>query len=174
MRALLRSVGLAVAIGLSGAPVLAAQPDWDRASNIKDAAERLATLHRTQGTTGVVKFLAACYRTHTLSSTFSQGLESCMAQDFMHTQVLAMIYSKVPVEDRVKHKAPSPEAIAGAMNERFEQARAQYHLTGAELDEFKQMIEKAGMPVFLKAVFDKGADGGKDKGAAKPKIEKSP
>jgi hypothetical protein len=173
MKAATKSLAMLAALicGLSAA--LAAKPDWDRPANIKDAAERLALLHRTQGSPGVVKFLSACYRTHTLASAFSQGLESCMAQDFMHTQVLAMIYSKVPADVRAKQKAPSPEAISGAMDERFEQAKAQYHLSDEELIDFKKLIEKDGMPVFLKAVFTKAGEGD-GKGSAKPKIDRTP
>ena len=56
----------------------------------------LRLLHKREGSPGVLKFLDACYRTQLLASEFSQGLESCMAQDYMHTQVLAMVYSRIP------------------------------------------------------------------------------
>ena len=53
----------------------AAKEAWDHVANIKDAATRLALLHRREGSPGVLKFLDACYRTQLLASEFSQGLE---------------------------------------------------------------------------------------------------
>ncbi len=131
---------------------------WDHVGNIKDAAGRLATLHRRQGSPGVLKFLDACYRTHLLASSFSQGLEACMAQDYMHTQVLATIYSKISAEERTKLGAPSPELIAQGMGQRFVAAYAQYKVALAEAEDFKKLVDKHGFPVFLKAVFPKSGN----------------
>ena len=152
-----------VSIAIAGSAVHAASGTWDRAANIKDAASRLGALHRREGSPGVLKFLDACYRTHMLASDFSKGLEACMAQDFMHSQVLASIYAKVPLEQRQKLDTPSPELIASGMQQRFAAAFAQYQITIPEADAFKALVEKQGMPVFLKAVFPKSAkpQGGK-------------
>jgi hypothetical protein len=138
----------------------AAKGNWDHAANIKDAAQRLAVLHIREGSAGVLKFLDACYRTHLLASEFTRGLEACMAQDYMHTQVLATIYSKLPEEERKKLNAPSPELMAQGMNERFVLSFSQYKVTVADAEDFKNLVNKYGFPVFVKAVFPKHPSGG--------------
>ena len=37
-----------------------------------------------------------------------------MAQDYMHSQVLAQIYARIPQADRVRMGTPAPEDIARA------------------------------------------------------------
>lgn len=144
-------------------PALAAKPAWDQAANIKEAANHLAKLHRAQGSQGVLKFLDACYRTHTLASEFNRGLEACMAQDYMHSQVLAVIYAKVPREEREKAGAPSPEVISKTMGGRFASIFAQYSVSAEAAALLKERIEKHGFPIFIKAVFPKAAPGAEDK-----------
>ena len=151
--------GLFLAAVCAVAPAHAEKTDWDHAANIKDAATRLAVLHKRQGSPGVLKFLDACYRTHLLASDFTKGLEACMAQDYMHTQVLATIYSKLPYEQRQKSGVPSPEAMAQGMGQRFVTAFTQYKVPVSDAEDFKKRVDKYGFPIFLKAVFPKGAAG---------------
>jgi hypothetical protein len=139
--------------GLLGQPAWAEKGSWDHVANIKDSATRLAVLHRRQGSSGVLKFLDACYRTHLLASEFTQGLESCMAQDYMHSQILATIYSRMPQSDRERLGVPSPEIIAKGMGDRFVAAFAQYKVPSSEAKQFKRLVDKHGFPVFLKGVF---------------------
>jgi hypothetical protein len=160
----LLQAGIAAALLLvalaSQAP--AATGKWDHAANIKDAASRLAKLHRREGSPGVVKFLEACYRTHLLASAYSQGLEACMAQDYMHSQVLALIYSRLPPQDREKLKAPSPEFIAQGMGQRFGAVFSQYKVPVKEAEDFKRLVDKHGFPEFMRAVFPKANEGNSD------------
>ena len=144
-------------------PAVAAKPAWDMTANIKEAAGHLSKLHRAQGSQGVIKFLDACYRTHTLASEFNRGLEACMAQDYMHSQVLAVVYAKVPPEERAKSNFPSPVFIAKTMGARFSSVFAQYNFTAEQTDAFKEAVDKHGFPIFLKAVFPKDAAGRGDK-----------
>lgn len=135
---------------------------WDHVANIKDAANRLAVLHKAQGSAGVLKFLDACYRTHLLAESFSQGLEACMAQDYMHTQVLASIYSRLPQEAIDKMHAPSPKDLADGMGKRFVLAFSQYKVSVTDADDFRKLVDKYGFPIFIKAVFPKQPDSGND------------
>ena len=128
---------------------------WDRAANIKDAAERLGVLHRREGSQGVIKFIDACYRTHMLASEYNKGLEACLAADYMHSRVLAEIYARVPAEERAKNKAPSPELITNTMAARFGKAYAQYNVPAAEADVFKMLVDTHGFPLFVKVIFPK-------------------
>lgn len=137
----------------------AARGEWDHAANIKDAATRLAVLHKREGSQGVLKFLDACYRTHLLASDYTKGLEACMAQDYMHTQVLAIIYSKLPEAERKKLGAPSPDIMAQGMNQRFVTSFMQYKVTVADGEDFKKLVDKHGFPVFIKAIFPKEKSG---------------
>jgi hypothetical protein len=140
---------------LTSAPV-AAKENWDHVANIKDAAIRLAALHKREGSAGVLKFLDACYKTQLLSSKFSQGLESCMAQDYMHTQILALIYSRIPEAERKRVGAPSPQDLADSMGRRFVTAFSQYKKTVKEAEAFKKLVDKNGMPLFVRSVFSNG------------------
>jgi hypothetical protein len=131
----------------------AAKETWNHVANIKDAANRLAELHKREGSPGVLKFLDACYRTHMLASEFSQGLEACMAQDYMHSQVLARIYATIPEADRERMGTPSPQQIANGMGQRFVAAFSQYKIGVKEAEAFKKLVDTNGLPVFVNAVF---------------------
>lgn len=137
------------------APAHAVGQGWDHKANITDAAKRLVILHRREGSAGVIKFLEACYKTHLLSSAFTAGLESCMAQDYMHTHVLALIYSRLPPERIKQMGAPTPEVIAKSMNERFVTSFMQYNVTVKEGEEFKKLVNDFGVPIFVAGVFPK-------------------
>lgn len=151
-------------IAAGPAPALAKET-WDHVANIKDAAKRLADLHKREGSAGVLKFLDACYRTQMLSSKYTQGLESCMAQDYMHSQILARIYAKIPQADRVRMGVPAPEDIAKSMGQRFVAAFSQYKIGIKQADAFKKMVDKDGMPIFVQSVFPprKPGDGDDDR-----------
>lgn len=151
-------------IAAGPAPALAKET-WDHVANIKDAAKRLADLHKREGSAGVLKFLDACYRTQMLSSKYTQGLELCMAQDYMHSQILARIYAKIPQADRVRMGVPAPEDIAKSMGQRFVAAFSQYKIGIKQADAFKKMVDKDGMPIFVQSVFPprKPGDGDDDR-----------
>lgn len=144
--------------------------NWDRAANIKGAAERLGALHRREGTQGVIRFLDACYRTHLLASEYSQALEACLAADYMHSRILAEIYARLPPEERLKNKAPSPEFITSTMAARFGKAYEQYKVPASEAEVFKKLVDTHGIPVFVKAVFPKAQAGPE----TKPEAESMP
>jgi hypothetical protein len=141
-----------------------AKETWNQVANIKDAARRLGALHRREGSAGVLKFLDACYRTQMLASEYSQGLESCLAQDYMHSQVLAQIYARIPQAERVRMGTPAPEDIARGMGARFVTAFRQYKISPKQAEAFKKTVDKDGMPIFLKSVFPKKNAGDADDG----------
>lgn len=143
---------VAAALGIS-APVSAAPGNWDHEKNIKDAAERLVKLHRRKGSKGVLTFLEACYRTHTIASDYTKGLEACLAQDYIHTRVLAAIYAKLPPGKLKSLGAPTAPEIAQSLNTRVAQTFMQYKVTVADADDFKRIVDKVGVPIFLKGVF---------------------
>lgn len=155
-------VGLGI-IALGAATPVSAKGTWDHVANIKDAASRLAMLHKQQGSQGVLKFLDACYKTQLLFSDYSKGLESCMAQDYIHAQVLARVYASIPIAERQRLGTPSPEGISNAMGDRLVAAFAQYKVPVKDAEEFKRLVDKHGTPVFVKAVFPP-----KNKDADKP------
>jgi hypothetical protein len=156
-------VMLALFLALSIAVPALAKETWNHVANIKDAATRLAELHKREGSPGVLKFLDACYRTQMLASKFSQGLESCMAQDYMHSQVLAKIYAAIPEAERQRMGTPSPQAIADGMGQRFVAAFSQYKMTVKEAEDFKKLVDKNGLPLFVNAVFPPKKPGDHDK-----------
>jgi len=130
-----------------------AKPEWNQIENVKGAAKRLGELQLRQGSEAALKFLEACYKTHMLAEKYTEGLEACMAQDYMLSQLLAVIYAKVPADKLAEMKAPSADVIARAMRGRFQAIFQQYKITQQEADSLKKAVDEHGMPVFIKLVF---------------------
>ena len=156
----------AIASGCAFAMPVAAKSAWDQAGNIKEAAKRLAVLHRTEGSQGVVKFLDACYKTHTIAAEYTAGLEACMAQDYIHSRVLAEIYAKLPEEARAKLHAPSAAFIANTMNARFAAIVTQYKISQPDADTLRKSFDKHGLPIFIKSAFPPKKKGDGEDGKA--------
>ena len=131
------------------APALA----WDQAANIREAAERLGALQRTRGAKGAFEFIGACYRTQGLAENYAAPFEACIAQDYMQTQVLALIYSRLSVEQLQTMHAPTPAELAQSMGQRIDAAFSQYKISATYANDFKKMVDKHGFPVFLAMVF---------------------
>jgi hypothetical protein len=153
MRALL-ALGAAGVIGL-GAPNLVAadDPKWDQVENIKEAATRLAQIQRTQGATKAFTFIDACYRTHSLSSEYTKAFEACIAQDYMETQVLSLVYSRMAPEALKKMGAPTPQMLAQTMSRRVGAAFGQYKVPKERVLEFQRNVDEHGFPLFFKILF---------------------
>lgn len=156
------AVAVAVLTAASAHAAKPPKPEWNQVANVKDAAKRMGELHRRQGAEAALKFLEACYKTHTLAEKFTQGLEACMAQDYMFSQMLAVVYSRVPQEKLQDMKAPTPAVIARSMQGRFQAIFQQYKLTQAQADGLKAAVDKYGMPIFVKTVFPKRGNGKND------------
>ena len=129
------------------------KPDWDQVENIKDAALRLARMQRTQGAQKAFEFIDACYRTHSLSSKYTKAFEACIAQDYMETQILALIYSRIKPEALNAMRAPSPEVLAETMGKRIRKAFATYDVSPERAKDFKKLVDEHGFPVFFRALF---------------------
>ncbi len=129
------------------------KPAWDQAENIRAAAEQLGKLQRTRGAKGAYDYIAACYKTQGLAENYAAPFEACIAQDYMQTQVLAMIYSRLSPEQLTKMRAPTPAELADSMGRRVVSAFSQYKISVAYANEFKKLVDKNGFPVFLALVF---------------------
>ncbi|MCP4779810.1 MAG: hypothetical protein GY877_03430 [Hyphomicrobium sp.] len=140
---------------LAGAGPPPAQPnsEWDQIANIEAAATRLAVLQRRRGASRAYEFIDACYRTHMLSEEYTKALEACIAQDYMETQVLALIYSRVPSEALRRQGAPSSQMLAGAMGQRITAAFANYKMPVSYVEVFKKLVDEYGFPLFYKTLF---------------------
>jgi hypothetical protein len=149
-----RACALAVAgiIGM-GNVCGAAEPDWDQAANIKDAATRLAQIQRTQGATKAFQFIDACYRTHRLSSTYTKAFEACIAQDYLETQILTLIYGRLSPDTLKRMGAPTPQVLTATMLQRVGSSFAQYNVSKERIAEFKKNIDEHGFPLFFKTLF---------------------
>ena len=144
----------AAVIGMSTTSLVAAQdPKWDQVENIKEAATRLAQMQRTQGATKAFTFIDACYRTHSLSSDYTKAFEACIAQDYLETQILALIYSRMSPEALKRTGAPSPQMLAESMSRRVGAAFGQYKITPEQVATFKKNIDEHGFPLFFQALF---------------------
>ncbi len=129
------------------------KPDWDQVANIKEAATRLAEMQRRQGATRTFAFIDACYKTQSLNTNYTKGFEACITQDYLETQVLALIYSRIPPETLKKMGAPTPQLLAQTMGKRIATAFATYKVPPARAKAFKELVDKHGFPVFFKALF---------------------
>jgi hypothetical protein len=141
-------------IGMSTTSLVAAQdPKWDQVENIKEAATRLAQMQRTQGATKAFTFIDACYRTHSLSSEYTKAFEACIAQDYLETQVLALIYSRMSPEALKRAGAPTPQMLAESMSRRVGAAFGKYKITREQVATFKKNIDEHGFPLFFQSLF---------------------
>jgi hypothetical protein len=129
------------------------KPAWDQAANIRAAAENLGKIQRTRGAKGAYDFIGECYKTHSLAEKYGAAFESCIAQDYMQTQVLAMIYSRLTPEQIRTTGVPSAPQLADAMGKRFVSAFSQYKIPVAYVKDFKVLVDQHGLPVFLALVF---------------------
>ena len=144
----------AAVIGMSTTSLVAAQdPKWDQVENIKEAATRLAQMQRTQGATKAFVFIDACYRTHSLSSAYTKAFEACIAQDYLETQILALIYSRMSPEQLKKTGAPTPQMLAESMGRRVGAAFAKYKVTPDQIATFKRNVDEHGFPLFFQSLF---------------------
>jgi len=134
-------------------PQVQPNPEWDQVANIKDAATRLAALQRRRGATRAYEFIDACYRTHILSEKYTKALEACIAQDYMETQVLALVYSRVPPDTLRREGVPSPQMLADAMGRRITAAFANYKMPVSYVEAFKKLVDEHGFPLFFKTLF---------------------
>lgn len=144
----------AVAAG-SATAYAAVKADWDRAANIREAAQRLVGIQNERGALGTLKYIAACYQTHMIAEHYSKPLEACIAQDYMLSQTLALIYERLEPDKRKQMGAPEPEQIAQGLASRVGTALGHYKLSEADGEELRKLVETEGFPVFFKARFPK-------------------
>jgi hypothetical protein len=71
----------------------------------------------------------------------------------MHSQVLARIYARIPQAERVRMGVPAPEDIANGMGQRFVAAFKQYNISTKEAEAFRKLVDKSGLPIFIKSAF---------------------
>lgn len=154
---------IALAVPALTASALAQKTTWDRKATITAAAERLVVLHRKEGSVGVLKFLDACYKTHILSIAYNAGVEACLAQDYMHSKILAMIYARVPAERNRSASVPSPELITKGLGQRYAAVFNQYGMGQKEALALQALVEKYGIDIFTNGVLPKSAPRGKAK-----------
>jgi hypothetical protein len=138
--------------GLSGT-ASATQPDWDQVENIKEAALRLAQIQRTQGATKAYQFIDACYRTHKLSSAYTRAFEACIAQDYLETQILTLIYGRLSPETLQRMGAPTVQVLTQSMLQRVGASFGQYNVSKERIAEFKKNIDEHGFPLFFRTLF---------------------
>ena len=155
---------LSVIAALAVQPARAASPpDWDRVANVKHAAEQLGAIQAQGGADRAFQFISACYKTHSLAAAYSRAFESCIAQDFMLSQTLAVIYDRLDPAVLQKMGAPTRDMIQQALNQRVNGAYAVYEMPASEGYALKAIVDQHGMPVFFKYVFPD-----KSKGSSPP------
>jgi len=153
-RRVLPAVLAAALLSVSAVPLIAAaDPDWDQVANIKEAATRLAELQRTQGATRAFAFIDACYKTHSLSSQYTKAFEACIAQDYLETQILTLIYSRLPPETLKRMGAPNPAMLVNSMGKRVTAAFATYKMPADQMATFAKLVDEHGFPIFFQALF---------------------
>jgi hypothetical protein len=150
------------------------KPDWDQAANIKEAAERLGKLHRQRGPKAAIQFIDACYRTNGLAEAYNERFEACIAQDYMETQILAQVYSRLPDEQLKTMGAPTAQGLADGLGKRVVAAFSQYKISAEYAGSFKVLVDKHGFPVFLPIVFPKTGKPGADKTDPKSDLSNKP
>lgn len=141
--------------GIAGAARAELKFGWDRAANIREAAHRLVGIQNERGALGTFKFIAACYQTHMIAEHYSQPLEACIAQDYILTQTMVLIYQRLPPDKRQEMGAAEPKQMAQALARRVGTALTHYKMTEADGETLRKLVEKEGFPVFFKERFPK-------------------
>mgnify|MGYP001436460777 CR=1 FL=1 len=136
---------------------------WDQVESIRGAAERLGRLHRAKGAKAAYELIDNCYRTHSLASTYGEGFEACIVQDYLETRTLIQVYARMPPETLEKHGVPSPAMLADSMGKRVSMAFGQYGKSQAYADNVKRIVDEHGLPVFLAIVFPEAMKAIQDK-----------
>lgn len=144
---------LLLAVTLATSAAASPRIDWDRSANVKEAAERLVALQKQGGALGAYKFIVACYKTHSLAERYSKPLEACIAQDYMLTQIMVMVYERLPAETRKTMHAVEPGDLARAFSARVSGVLTQYKMTEQDGLTLRKLVDKDGMPVFLAKTF---------------------
>lgn len=165
-----RAVGGSVTeAGESQAETESVTPEWDQIATIRGAAERLGRLHRAQGVKAAYDLIDACYRTHGLSSSYGEGFEICITQDYLETRTLMQVYARMPPEVLEKLGVPSPQELAHGMSERISNAFGRYGKSQAYADNLRKLVDEHGVPVFLALVFPEAVTDGKAQEKSKSK-----
>lgn len=152
--AALVGAGAHVAPAVGQTPDAASEkPAWDQIAGIKGAAERLGRLHRARGAKAAYELIENCYKTHSLASTYGEGFEACIVQDYLETRTLIQVYSRMPPDALEKAGVPTPHMLAESMGRRVAQAFGQYQKSQAYAENVKKLTDEHGLPVFLAIVF---------------------
>ena len=142
---------------------------WDQVASIRGAAERLGRLHRARGAKAAYELIDNCYKTHSLASTYGEGFEACIAQDYLETRTLIQVYSRMPPEALHKLGVPSPQELADSMGQRISAAYQRYKKSQAYADEVRRLVDTHGAPVFFAIVFPEAVKAIEDKKAKEKK-----
>lgn len=147
--------GLALAVALLGQMALgaAATPDWDKVANVKSAARQIGEIQRSRGVEAAYKFISACYKTHGLASKYSKAFEGCIAQDYLQSRALALVYERLPADRLKSMGAPTANEVIVSLQKRLGAAFAQYKITAGDGEAFLKLVDRHGMPAFMALVF---------------------
>ncbi len=111
-----------------------------RLPSIRGAAERIGRVHRARGAKAAYELVENCYKTHSLASTYGEGFESCIAQDYLETRTLIQVYSRMPPEALEKQSAcPRRSMLADSMGQRISMAFGHYKKSQAYADEREEV-----------------------------------
>ena len=150
---------LSIALGsvLMVGAASAQAPKWDRVAHVKEVAVHIGTVQRRQGADQALAFIDACYRTHSLGSTYSKAFEGCIVADYLLAQALVAVTNRVPAEDRARTGLVGPDDIIKAVQTRMGAAFGQYAITKQDANALVAVTAQHGMPAFLRAVFPNAA-----------------
>jgi hypothetical protein len=126
---------------------------WDQVANIKEMATHIGNVQRAQGADKAFVFIDACYRTHSLGSTYSRPLEGCIVADILLAQALVAVINRVPSDDLRKKGMAAPEDITKTVQTRIGSAFGQYGVPATEANTFIALAKEHGTAPFMKAVF---------------------
>ncbi len=106
------------------------------------------------------RFIDACYRTHSLSSDYTKAFEACIAQDYLETQILALIYSRMSPEALKRTGAPTPQMLAETMSRRVSGAFAQYKISKEQIADVQAQRRRARLSAVLPVAIPRRQDAG--------------
>lgn len=149
----LACVAMGNALGASQAEETKVTPGWDRVQTIRQAAQRIAVVHRSKGPAAAYKLIDACYRTHSLADLYTEGMEICIVQDYLQTQMVTRVIERMAPGTLARSGVQSPKELRKIMQIRIGKTLKMFDMPPTFGTEVMKLAEKHGSPVYLAVLF---------------------
>jgi hypothetical protein len=130
--------------------------DADRVANINKAAAEIAAIQEKSGANGAFAAINECYqRELAVAKSLTRGLETCMTQDIIVSNITAVFYGQMSENARKMAKVPEPGAVKDAMIQRVVGTARRFKVPEEDAREFRRLVQQHGMQAYGQTRFPK-------------------